>query len=105
MKLSKKQFCIAVNTFHDMLEQENKLLDVLNITPEWVPGEWVNNYYDLLSELCELEEDPQIGTILDWFCFEIDFGKDKDNKIYNGYKEWTINSPEILYDYIMEVEN
>ena len=55
--------------------------------------------------MCELEENPNYGTILDWFCFDMDFGKDKDSKIFDGSKTWRIESPEILYDYIMEVEN
>ncbi len=105
MKLNKKEFCAAVDTYKSMLEEENKLIDALDISPEWTPGEWINNYYELLFYLCELEDDSIYGTVLDWFCFETHFGEDRDNKIYDGKKEWTINSPEILYDYIMEVEN
>lgn len=104
MKLSKHEFCTAVNTFREMLEEEHKYCDMLYISPEWGPGQWIGNYYELLSSLCELEENPTYGTILDWFCFDMDFGKDKDNKIFDGTKTWRIESPEILYDYIMEVE-
>lgn len=105
MKLNKKEFYTAVNTYRSMLEEENKLIDALDISPEWKPGEWINNYYEFLSDMCELEENPTYGTILDWFCYDMDFGRDKDSKIYDGNKTWVINSPEILYDYIIEVEN
>ena len=102
MRLDKRQFCIAVETYKSMIEEEREIADVLNIG-EWQPSEWINNYYELLAELCELETDPYVGTDLDWFCFDTDFGRKKDmNKIFDSEtgRTWTINSPEILYDYI-----
>lgn len=107
MKLSKAQFCTAVETYKVMLEEQDELLDALNANIEWKPGEWINNYYDLLSDLCELEEDPYIGTDLDWFCFETDFGRRKDMcKVFDHEtsRTWRIESPEILYDYITRDE-
>lgn len=107
MKLSKHQFCVAVRTYQSMLEEDNELIDVLNVTPEWKPSEWVNNYYELLTDLCELEVDEYIGTDLDWFCFETDFGKREDlYKIYDKEtgRTWRIENPEILYDYITRDE-
>lgn len=103
MKLSKHEFCAAVNTYREMLEQEDKYCEILHLNPEWAPSEWIGNYYTLLSSLCELEEDIYVGTTLDWFCFETNFGE-RNNKIFDGTKTWRIESPEILYDYIMEVE-
>lgn len=107
MKLSKHQFCVAVRTYQSMLEEDSELIDVLNVTPEWKPSEWVNNYYELLTDLCDLEVDEYIGTDLDWFCFETDFGKREDlYKIYDKEtgRTWRIESPEILYDYIIRDE-
>ena len=107
MKLDKRQFCIAVETYKEMLEEEEKLLDALDVAPEWKPGEWINNYYELLEDLCELEVDDLYGTDLDWFCFETDFGQNKDmNKVYNTEtgRTWRIESPEILYDFITRDE-
>ena len=107
MKLSKAQFCIAVETFKEMMEEENDLINALDISPEWKPGRWVNNYYELLEDLCELEVDDLYGTDLDWFCFETDFGQNKDmNKVYDtkAGRSWRIESPEILYDFITRDE-
>ena len=42
MKLSKKQFCIAVETFKEMMEEENEFIDAFDISPEWKPGRWIN---------------------------------------------------------------
>lgn len=103
MKLSKRQFCIAVETYKEMLEEEEKLLDALDITPEWKPGEWIDSYYELLTDLCELETDEVYGSDLDWFCYDTKFGTDKDmNKVYDTEtgRTWRIESPEILYDFI-----
>jgi len=106
MKLTKEQFCNAVETYERMLNEEDELAQMLNVNPEWKIMEWIGNYYNLLSDLCELEESPYYGTDLDWFCYETDFGKRKDlNKVVldNGIV-WTIESPEILYDFIMREE-
>lgn len=105
MKLNKRQFCQAVKSYQSMLEEDSEITDVLDVGATWKPSEWISSYYEFLSEMCELEETPNYGTVLDWFCFDMNFGRNRDNKIFDGGKTWTINSPEILYDYIMEVEN
>ena len=107
MKLDKRQFCIAVNTYRDMLTEEQMIQDALDISAEWKPGEWIQNYYELLSDVCDLEVDANYGTDLDWFCYETDFGRRKDYcKVYNQEtgRTWTIETPEILYDYITRDE-
>ena len=103
MKLSKKQFCIAVETYKTMLEEECQMIEALDISPEWKGSEWIENYYELLSDLCELEVDRLYGSDLDWFCYDTKFGTVKDmNKVYDTEtnRTWTIDSPEILYDFI-----
>ena len=106
MKLTKKQFCTCVNKYRDMLEQEQQIVDSLDIG-EWVPSSWINSYYELLDELAELPEDYWFGNMLDWYCFETDFGRnEKENKIQRVDNGATvrINSPEALYDFIMKKE-
>jgi len=107
MKLSKNEFCNAVDTYKQMLKEENDFLNLLNANPEWKPGEWIENYYKLLTDLCELEEHPTWGTILDWFCYDTDFGRRTDWCKINDNKglTWTVETPDILYDFIMETEN
>ena len=90
MKLNKRQFCTAVKNYQTMLEEENQICDILNIGPEWKGAEWIENYYDLLTELCELEEDPYVGTDLDCKVFD-----------HETSRTWHIKTPEILYDFIM----
>lgn len=107
MRLSKNEFCNAVNQYKAMLTEENNIANILNVNFEWKPGEWITNYYELLSELCELEEDSIYGSDLDWFCFETDFGRRKDMcKVFdtNTGNTWTIETPETLYDFITRDE-
>lgn len=107
MKLDKRQFCAAVNTFEKMLEEENAIAEVLDISPEWKPMGWINNFYNFLSDVCDLEEDPTYGTDLDWFCFETDFGRLEDYcKVFDHEtgRTWTIRDAETLYDLITRDE-
>ena len=107
MQLDKRQFCIAVNTYRDMRTEEQMIQNALGNSAEWIPGEWINNYYELLSDVCDLEVDANYGTDLDWFCYETDFGRRKDYcKVYDQEtgRTWTIETPEILYDYITRDE-
>ena len=112
MRLTKEQFIKAVNTYEHMYTQESQIMDTLNVNPEWVPSEWVGAYYDLLTEMCEFDDDWIDGTPLDWFCYDWEFGvgnkaygtlaavyeKDKDGKEITRL----LNTPDKLYDYIIE---
>lgn len=103
MKLTKAQFCDFVETFDRMLQEEKVIANSLNVNAEWKPLEWVQNYFNMLEELCELEEDPAYGTDLTWFCFDTDFGRNLEmNKVYDAEtgRTWRIEGPEILYDFI-----
>lgn len=110
MKLSKEQFCKYVKLYEQMTQEEEEILNVLGATPEWTPGTWISDFYMLLRDICELEEDPITGTPLDWFCHETDFGHNErmnvvtivDNKKTTDTEEIKVNSPEVLYDLITE---
>lgn len=107
MKLTKAQFCEYVNTYEQMMRQNDNFCDILHIDFNNMFFEWLNNYYAFLSDMCELDENCGQGTCLDWYCFETDFGKDKESvKVYEEGKEWPwiIDSPEILYDFITKEE-
>lgn len=105
MRLTKEEFVKAVNKYKQILEEEHKIIEVIGVYPEWTPGTWMDAYYELLSEMCELEENSIYGTDLDWFCWDTKFGTNEEfTKVYDGVTEWNITSPEILYDFIMYKE-
>ena len=109
MKLSKEQFVKYVNRYEQMLKQENEILNVLGGISEWAPSDWINSFYDLFSEMCELKESLVFGTSLNWFCFETDFGKENnivEIKEKNGsvISVIEIDSAAALYDYLVTYE-
>ena len=78
MRFTKDEFINAINTYQTMLEEEGKLLDLLNINPEWIPGGWISNYYDMILQMSDIDptqDDPYYGNDIDYFVFELEFGK------------------------------
>lgn len=107
MKLTKKQFVKYLTNYKKMLKDEEDIIDVLNTGPEWLPSTWVDNYYQFLSDMCEMHEDAVYGTTLDWYCYETNFGRNERlNYITYGTAEAEhkriIDTPEKLYDLICE---
>lgn len=106
MRLSKEEFVTYVNRYEQMLKEEDVIITNLDVNPEWKPSGWLNSFYDLLHDMCELKEDVIYGTTLDWFCWETEFGKREDMRLIQNRdgKTWDIYDAAALYDYIMEVE-
>ena len=107
MKLTKSQFCTAINNYHSMLQEEEELMEALGIDPEWKPNDWIQAYYDFLIEMCELDSNDYYGNDVDWFCFETDFGRRKDMCVMYDVdtdRNWRVETPEILYDFITRDE-
>lgn len=107
MKLTKAQFCEYVNTYEEMIRESDRLAAEFGVGGTWKFDEWITNYYQMLTDMCELSEDPSFGTDLDWFCFETDFGKNEEmNKVYVKDCEWpwVIKDAGILYDFITREE-
>lgn len=75
MRLTKEEFCKYVNKFEEMMKEESDLLEALRANPEWKPGSWISAYYNLLINMCDLEDRNPIGNDLSYYCFELDFGR------------------------------
>lgn len=105
MRLSEDEFVKYVNRLQDMVAQENEICDAMGCAPEWTPGSWISSYYELLEAMCELKEDKIMGTILSWYCWELDFGF-KGLHAYKVGDEWyDILDAGDLWDYIQKVES
>lgn len=94
--------------YHKMQDDESAIMDALDINPEWKPSEWLNAFYEILSDMCELEERTlEYGTTLDWWVFETNFGSEDGwaAPMIMVYGE-NINLPDAgaLYDYLMKYE-
>lgn len=104
MKLTKNEFLIYMSTYMKMCEEEEQVVNVLGIDFENTMSHWIDNYYNLISDLCELK-DEGFGSTLDWWCFETDFGK-RNAAILNedGTVFFEIPDAAALYDYLVNVE-
>lgn len=104
MRLTKDEFCAAVNKYEQMCAEENKVIEALGCNFEWKPSLWLSEYYELLIKMCDLPENDLYGTDLDYYCFELDFGKkwepgtilidDEDIPCRNAEELWNL----IMFD-------
>ena len=109
MILSKEQFIKYVNILRTMITQADKIYIALHGEVN-IFDEWTNYYYSLLSDMCELDENIHGGSVLDWYCFETNFGQ-IDNILRWNYLdtdkviETRITTPEDLYNFIIEQQS
>ena len=78
MKLTKEQFINCIETYKKMREEENELFNALHLYDECIFDKWLDNYYNLFSEMCEFSKPVNgigWGNDLDYFVFELDFGR------------------------------
>lgn len=107
MILSKEEFVSIIN----QLEQEEIIQDNLNKTMNKLNPDFYNQFYPLdkshdtilklLSKIFDLEE-YDYGTDIDYYIYELEYGKRAEEFKFDDLgKTWVLNSPEILYDYII----
>ena len=97
MRLTKDEFVRAVATVDKMFQEERKMGNALGLG-EWKVLQFVGEYYDFLAEMCELPENKWYGTDLDYFCFELEFGRKWDT---SGACD-DFRTAEGLYDFITD---
>ena len=106
-KLSKEEFVKVINE----IERWFKFRDALNEVygdydgeAPWDPsGILVDKMVHLLNVMFDLEETITFGSDIDYFIFELDFGRNPDDLYIeekNGNKIY-ISSAEELYDWII----
>jgi len=79
MRFTKEEFIKAINTYEEMCGEEREILYNLGVDPEWTPGGWLGKYYELIEDMCDFTEeelDSASGTVLDIYCYNLDFGND-----------------------------
>ena len=91
MRLTKEEFIKAVNTFEEMMEEEDKIYLAMQQSPEWIPGTWISAFYDLLIDVCDLADVKY--NDLDYYCYELNFGKEDTCP--------DLKSPEQLYESLL----
>lgn len=104
MRLTKEEFCAAVDEFQQMSDNDVQIINALNIV-EWEPTNWLDTYYNLLVKMCDFEEDDytvKYGTDLDYYCYILDFGRKwKPGMITKDGKDIPCRNSEELWNMIM----
>lgn len=100
MRLSKSEFISYLNKYKDMYDQLEKVEDALNCSVDTTFSKWIDEYYNFLSDMCGLPEGAY-GTMLDYYCFERDFGERCVITEADG-TEYKISTPAELYDFLVE---
>lgn len=112
MRFIKKEFIEYLNTLQKMEEQNSAIINILDMSPDWGPGEWINNYCNLFFDMCFDEDSTEqfkdfVIEYVGYYLYEIECGKKADENpvietLPDGTeKKYFIRNAEDLYDYIM----
>lgn len=111
--ISKEKFVEYINFIKSLDDKESKLQDGLqacfgkeNVGCIFVFNEVVPKMIEMLCDLMEVEynRDPHIGDDIQYFIYDLNFGKSKDavEAIITDGKTYDLSTAEKLYDYILE---
>ena len=111
--ISKEKFVEYINFIKSLDDKESKLQDGLqacfgkeNVGYVSVFNEVVPKMIEMLCDLMEIEydRDPHIGDDIQYFIYDLNFGKSKDavEAIITDGKTYDLSTAEKLYDYILE---
>ena len=111
--ISKEKFVEYINFIKSLDDKESKLQDGLqacfgkeNVGCVFVFNEVVPKMIEMLCDLMNIEynRDQHIGDYIQYFIYELDFGKSKDavEAITVDEKTYDLSTAEKLYDFILE---
>ena len=111
--INKEKFVEYINFIKSLDDKESKLQDGLqacfgkeNVGCIFVFDEVVPKMIEMLCDLMEVEysRDPYIGDDIQYFIYELNFGKSKDavKAITVDGKTYDLSTAEKLYDYILD---
>ena len=111
--ISKEKFVKYINFIKELEDKEWKLQSCLqdcfgkeNVGSIFVFNEVVPKMIEMLCDLMEIEynRDPHIGDDIQYFIYELNFGKSEDavEAITVDRKTYDLSTAEKLYDYILE---
>ncbi len=88
MKLTKEHFIYYVNALDKMYQEEEEIENALGAY-DLKPLFWIDKFADFLGEMCEFPKETRYTqTLLDWFCYEANFGRNEQN----NYIEYDLES-------------
>ena len=105
--LTKKEFVKAINAMRDMYDFQMDMIAIGNKYNMETPicDDLSGYLIDTLDRMFELERDDAIGSDISYFCYELNFGRDWDDKSYvvkigDKTESIDISDAEKLYDWL-----
>lgn len=71
--LEKKIFQKFLHRLETMQHEKRQIEKTVGVYEEWFLDRWIDNYYDLFIEVCNLH--PYTNQLISWWCGYADFGK------------------------------
>ena len=101
VNITKDEFCKVVNKLERTWRKQSQIADVLGTVID--TGDLSDVVVDLLEKLMGLDPNDVYGSDIDYFCWELDFGKKwKPNMIRDvNNNSIDISTAEKLYDYLI----
>lgn len=101
--IDKNTFVKCINSIRDFMQYMNKLSDVnINLFEEDSVNELIDNFSTLISNACNDMDTSRVGTELDYFMWDLDFGKKwTEASLRDEYHNpIDISTTEKFWDYI-----
>ena len=101
--LSKSEFVDVIETIQKTYDFENKVYDVFANNDQEAPSfpSNIGTVIDILNRMFELEITDYYGSDIDYFCYELNFGRDYEpGCAETDGEDVDLSTAEKLYDYI-----
>lgn len=107
--LSKEVFIEALNKLQKICKAEENLYNASDAAIhlfEWTPfANMIDMYVKVLENAMEVIIDDRLGSVISYFIYDLDFGKDyKPGYYIDDDKDIDISTAEKLYDYILTMK-
>jgi len=73
MRFTKEEFKRAIAALEIMSRDERDIGEALTAGPEWIGSSWVQEYYGLIEQMCDISSD--YDNDLSYFVYDLDFGR------------------------------
>lgn len=111
--LTKQAFVTSLNCMRDAVDYCDYLYNTMHIslTDDNILHEILANYLGIIEEMLILSgkvfEDDEGGNVLEYFCYDLDFGRNKmaencitETREDGAFGSYSLRSAEELWDYI-----
>jgi hypothetical protein len=112
MRLNKKEFVELMKSLKELDDKDTEFSKQISdnfdcVALRYVPTDkYTSIIISLLNKMYNLKSYEHIGTDIEYFIYELDWGKNyKDGSVSDGDKNIDLSTPDKLYDYITGVKN